>query len=161
MAPASSRRRSTRSWRTRASVRGGGLKPPVRLHGRVLEPDIPSRALAQLADRPAPEGVPAREQRQVLALDGKTVRGAHVPITSDTDTDTGAGAGAGAGAGGGYRQPHLVSVLDQATGAVLGQVQVEAKGSEVAAFRCGEDQAEPDGGCGQAQRGHEPAHPTN
>ena len=35
---------------------------------------------------------------------------------------------------GGYRQPHLVSVLDQASGAVLGQVAVEEKGSEVAAF---------------------------
>ena len=34
----------------------------------------------------------------------------------------------------GYRQPHLVSVLDQGSGVVLGQVEVEAKGSEVAAF---------------------------
>lgn len=34
-------------------------------------------AIAQLADRTAPEGVPAREQRQVLALDGKTVRVRH------------------------------------------------------------------------------------
>ena len=34
-------------------------------------------ALAQLADRPAPDGVPVREQRQVLALDGKTVRVRH------------------------------------------------------------------------------------
>jgi predicted transposase YbfD/YdcC len=34
----------------------------------------------------------------------------------------------------GFRQPHLVSVLDQASGAVLGQVGVEEKGSEVAAF---------------------------
>ena len=76
-------------------------------------------ALAQLADRPAPEGVPMREQRQVLALDGKTVRGAHIP------TDT---------ADGGYRQPHLVSVLDQASGVVLGQVAVAEKGNEVAAF---------------------------
>ena len=51
-----------------------------------------SWALAQLADRPVPEGVPVREQRQVLALDGKTVRGAHIPTstpvadTSSTDT---------------------------------------------------------------------------
>jgi len=80
-------------------------------------------ALAQLADRPAPGGVPVREQRQVLALDGKTVRGAHIP----TDTD-------GGPSGGGYRQPHLVSVLDQASGAVLGQVAVAEKGNEVAAF---------------------------
>ena len=34
-------------------------------------------ALAQLADRPAPDGVPLREQRRVLALDGKTVRVRH------------------------------------------------------------------------------------
>ncbi len=83
-------------------------------------------ALAQLADRSAPDGVPVREQRQVLALDGKTVRGAHIPnTTSSSCTDAVAG---------GYRQPHLVSVLDQGSGAVLGQVEVEAKSSEVAAF---------------------------
>jgi predicted transposase YbfD/YdcC len=85
-------------------------------------------ALAQLAERPAPAGVPTREQRQVLALDGKTVRGAHIPFTPTTET------GSNDANTGAYRQPHLVSVLDQATGAVLGQVQVEAKGSEVAAF---------------------------
>jgi predicted transposase YbfD/YdcC len=86
-------------------------------------------ALAQLADRPVPIGVPVREQRQVLALDGKTVRGAHIPTSADTTdtTDTGS-------SGGGYRQPHLVSVLDQGSGAVLGQVTVAEKGSEVAAF---------------------------
>ena len=86
-------------------------------------------ALAQLADRPAADGVPVREQRQVLTLDGKTVRGAHIPAGADTSADTSADAGTG-----GYRQPHLVSVLDQGSGVVLGQVQVEAKGSEVAAF---------------------------
>ena len=86
-------------------------------------------ALAQLADRPVPIGVSVREQRQVLALDGKTVRGAHIPTSADTTdtTDTGS-------SGGGYRQPHLVSVLDQGSGAVLGQVTVAEKGSEVAAF---------------------------
>ena len=90
-------------------------------------------ALAQLADRPAPDGVPVREQRQVLALDGKTVRGAHIPTSTDTDTDTGGGTDAGPG-GGGYRQPHLVSVLDLASGVVLGQVTVAEKSSEIAAF---------------------------
>jgi len=89
-----------------------------------LDPDAVEAAmrtwvLAQLADRPAPDGVPVREQRQVLALDGKTLRGAHIP------TDTG---------GGGYRQPHLVSVLDLASGAILGQVAVAEKSNEVAAF---------------------------
>jgi predicted transposase YbfD/YdcC len=80
--------------------------------------------LAQIAAQPRPSGVPAREQRRVLALDGKTVRGAHIPTTTTT---------AGAGAGG-YRQPHLVSVLEQSSGAVLGQVAVQDKGSEVGAF---------------------------
>lgn len=92
-------------------------------------------ALAQLADRSAPDGVPVRERRRVLALDGKTVRGAHVPTSTDTATGGGTAGGADAGpGGGGYRQPHLVSVLDQGSGVVLGQVEVEAKGSEVAAF---------------------------
>jgi predicted transposase YbfD/YdcC len=95
-------------------------------------------ALAQLADRPAPVGVPTREQRRVFALDGKTVRGAHIPTStaatsSSTDGTSTDGTSTEAGAGG-YRQPHLVSVLDQTSGAVLGQVQVEAKSSEVAAF---------------------------
>ena len=40
----------------------------------------------------------------------------------------------GDGGDGGYRQPHLVSVLDQASGAVLGQVAVAEKGNEIAAF---------------------------
>ena len=88
-------------------------------------------ALAQLAAQPPADGVPTREQRQVLALDGKTVRGAHIPTSTDTRTHTRGGADAGTG---GYRQPHLVSVLDQASGAVLGQVAVAEKGSEVAAF---------------------------
>ena len=100
-----------------------------------LDPDAVEAAmrtwvLAQLTDRPAPEGVPVREQRQVLALDGKTVRGAHIP------TDTG-GVNAGAdpgGGGGGYRQPHLMSVLDLAGGVVLGQVTVAEKSSEIGAF---------------------------
>jgi hypothetical protein len=55
------------------------------------------------------------------------VRGAHIP------TDTGTGTGTGTGSGG-YRQPHLVSVLDQASGAVLGQVAVAEKGNEIGAF---------------------------
>jgi predicted transposase YbfD/YdcC len=80
---------------------------------------------AQLAQIPATDGVPAGEQRRVLAVDGKTVRGAHLPIDGDDENG---------GGDRGYRQPHLVSVLDQASGAVLGQVAVEEKGSEVAAF---------------------------
>jgi hypothetical protein len=61
-----------------------------------------SWALAQLADQARPDGVPTREQRQILALDGKTVRGAHVPTTTDPNTDPSTGTGS-------YRQPHLVS----------------------------------------------------
>src|SRR3954451_8751743 len=57
-------------------------------------------ALAQLADRSAPDGVPVREQRQVLALDGKTVRGAHIPTSTDTSTDTGSATGSATGGGG-------------------------------------------------------------
>src|SRR3954447_4270725 len=80
---------------------------------------------AQLAQTPAPDGVPAREKRQVLAVDGKTVRGAHIRTSSSTSTAaadviaTDAGMDAGTD---GYRQPHLMSALDQASGAVLGQV---------------------------------------
>jgi predicted transposase YbfD/YdcC len=73
--------------------------------------------LAQLDAQPPPQQTPRREQRRVYALDGKTLRGAHVRA-----------------ADGGVYLPHLVSVLDQATGAVLGQVQVQEKGSEVAAL---------------------------
>ncbi len=104
---------------------------------RDLDPDeveaaMRSWILAQLADQPRPDGVPMREQRQVLALDGKTVRGAHIP--TDTDSSTDSSTGGGGGGTGGYRQPHLVSVLDQTSGAVLGQVAVAEKSSEVAAF---------------------------
>ena len=53
-----------------------------------VEAAMRSWASAQLADRPTPTGVPTLELRQVLALDGKTVRGAHIPLTSTTDTDT-------------------------------------------------------------------------
>jgi predicted transposase YbfD/YdcC len=82
-----------------------------------LEAALQVWALAQLGIRIPDAGTPAREQRRVLALDGKTVRGAHARD-----------------AGGKVYQPHLVSVIDQASGAVLGQVQVDAKGSEVTAF---------------------------
>jgi hypothetical protein len=89
---------------------------------------------AQLAQAPAADGVPAGEQRRVLAVDGKTVRGAHLPIDRDDENGAENGAENGGGDDRGYRQPHLVAVLDQASGAVLGQVSVEEKGSEVAAF---------------------------
>ncbi|MDN5931768.1 MAG: ISAs1 family transposase [Pseudonocardia sp.] len=82
-----------------------------------LEAALRSWVLAQLDTRPVPAGTPRREQRRVLALDGKTLRGAHVRA-----------------ADGEVYLPHLVSVLDQSSGVVLGQVQVEHKSSEIAAF---------------------------
>ena len=56
------------------------------LDSDAVEAAMRSWALAQLADRPTPDGVPTREQRQVMALDGKTVRGAHIPTSTDGDT---------------------------------------------------------------------------
>ena len=98
-----------------------------------VEAAMRSWALAQLAQTPPADGIPAPEQRQVLAVDGKTVRGAHLRI--DRDDKTGGNNGDENGAGDrGYRQPHLVSVLDHASGAVLAQVAVEEKGNEISAF---------------------------
>jgi hypothetical protein len=91
------------------------------LDAGALEAALQTWTLAQLAARAPAAGTPVREQRQVFALDGKTVRGARSRATS-SDTDEPGTA------------PHLVSVIDQASGAVLGQVQVDAKGSEIAAF---------------------------
>jgi predicted transposase YbfD/YdcC len=50
--------------------------------------------------------------RRVIAIDGKTVRGARTP------TET---------------APHLVAALDQATGTVLGQLAIEVKSNEIPA----------------------------
>jgi hypothetical protein len=82
-----------------------------------LEAALQTWVLAQLAVRVPEPGVPRREQRRVFALDGKTVRGARTRGTDGT-----------------VSAPHLVSVIEQASGVVLGQVQVDAKGSEIAAF---------------------------
>jgi predicted transposase YbfD/YdcC len=60
-----------------------------------------------------PPGTPVRELRPVIAVDGKTVRGAR-------DDDG--------------RQPHLVAALDQHSGAVLAQTGVAEKSSEIAAL---------------------------
>ena len=56
-----------------------------------VEAAMRSWALAQLAQTPPADGIPAPEQRQVLAVDGKTVRGAHLRI--DRDDETGATTG--------------------------------------------------------------------
>lgn len=63
------------------------------------------------ARTPAPAARPAR-YRTVIAIDGKTVRGARP----------------------GGRQVHLLSALDTATGIVLAQVTVDAKSNEIPAF---------------------------
>jgi hypothetical protein len=59
--------------------------------------------------------VPARSPRYrtVIAIDGKTMRGAHLP---------------------GGRQVHLLSALDTRTGVVLAQVTVDTKSDEIPAF---------------------------
>jgi predicted transposase YbfD/YdcC len=88
-----------------------------KIDASALEAALRAWALAQLDAQPAAVDTPRREQRRVLALDGKTLRGAHVRCVD-----------------GSVYLPHLVSVLDQDSGAVLGQVQVEPNGSEVAAF---------------------------
>ncbi len=92
------------------------------LDPQALERALQIWALAQLAAHPPQAGIPVREQRRVFALDGKTVRGARTRASSSSDGTEPVTA------------PHLVSVIDQASGAVLGQVQVDAKGSEIAAF---------------------------
>jgi predicted transposase YbfD/YdcC len=63
-------------------------------------------------------------RRRVIAIDGKTIRGARTrgPNRSGTSqADTSA--------------PHLVAALDQATGTVLGQLATEAKSNEIPRVR--------------------------
>ena len=55
--------------------------------------------------------------RRIIAVDGKTVRGARTP--SDPDS----------------RAPHLVAAYDHAGGTVLGQLQIDAKTNEIPALR--------------------------
>ena len=57
---------------------------------------------------------------RVIAIDGKTVRGARTTTTTTTTTTT---------------APHLVAALDHATGVVLGQNAVAAKSNEIPAVR--------------------------
>jgi predicted transposase YbfD/YdcC len=60
------------------------------------------------------------DQRRVIAIDGKTVRGAR---TRDTSGNTMSAA------------PHLVAAFDHDSGAVLGQLAVTAKSNEIPAVR--------------------------
>jgi DDE_Tnp_1-associated len=66
--------------------------------------------LAAQAPNPPPRR-PSRESRKVLAVDGKTVRGARRPDGS---------------------RAHLVAVFDLTSGAVLAQREIASKGGEVA-----------------------------
>jgi hypothetical protein len=93
-----------------------------RVDASALEAALRSWALAQLEAQPVPAGTPRREQRRVLAVDGKTLRGARVRAAHVRAGD------------GGVCLPHLVSALEQTNGVVLGQVQVEQKGGEITAF---------------------------
>jgi len=58
------------------------------------------------------------DQRRVIAIDGKTVRGARIRDHSGTTT-----------------APHLVAAFDHGSGAVLGQLAVTAKSNEIPAVR--------------------------
>ncbi|MGP5184977.1 ISAs1 family transposase [Corynebacterium variabile] len=55
--------------------------------------------------------------RRIIAVDGKTIRGARTPSAPNS------------------RAPHLVAAYDHSAGTVLGQLQVEAKTNEIPALR--------------------------
>ncbi|MGI5185510.1 ISAs1 family transposase [Dactylosporangium sp. CA-152071] len=79
-----------------------------------LDAELLSTALAAwLRTRTRPAPATPRRYRTVVAVDGKTLRGARRP-------------------GGG--QMHLLSALDTSTGVVLAQVTVDAKSNEIPAF---------------------------
>ncbi|WP_257210654.1 transposase family protein [Actinomyces ruminis] len=63
--------------------------------------------------------------RHVIAVDGKTMRGAK-PKNNNSDEDGGGGDGG---------VPHLLAVLDQESGAVLAQQRVADKTSEIPALK--------------------------
>jgi len=92
---------------------GTGRAPDESTFRRVfarLDPDTLARVVgASLWTRTAVLG-----GRRVIAIDGKTVRGAR---------------------GRGRDAPHLVATLDQSSGTVLGQVAVAAKSNEIPAVR--------------------------
>ncbi|CED90143.1 Transposase, IS4 [Actinomyces succiniciruminis] len=68
--------------------------------------------------------------RRVIAVDGKTMRGAKPKNNNSEDGDDGGGGG-----GGGGGVPHLLAALDQGTGAVLTQQRVEDKTNEIPALK--------------------------
>ncbi len=79
-----------------------------------LDADLLATVLAGwLRGRAVPAGPRRPRYRQVIAVDGKTVRGARRPDGS---------------------QVHLLSALDTSTGIVLAQITVDAKSNEIPAF---------------------------
>jgi predicted transposase YbfD/YdcC len=90
---------STTVWRLLTRLDAGLL-------AQVLARWLHQRAHPVLARRP-------RARRMVIAIDGKTLRGARRPDGGQT---------------------HLLSALDTSTGIVLAQVTVEAKSNEIPAF---------------------------
>jgi predicted transposase YbfD/YdcC len=79
-----------------------------------LDASVVSTALAGwLRSRTPPPAARPRRYRTVIAVDGKTLRGARLPEG---------------------RQVHLLSALDTSTGIVLAQVTVDTKSNEIPAF---------------------------
>jgi DDE family transposase len=79
-----------------------------------LDPTVLATALAGwLHTRASRPGPPPRRYRRVIAVDGKTLRGARL---------------------GDGRQVHLLSALDTTTGLVLAQVVVDTKSNEITSF---------------------------
>jgi predicted transposase YbfD/YdcC len=79
-----------------------------------LDPTLLATVLANwLHTRTRPSGPPPRRYRRVIAVDGKTLRGARL---------------------GNGRQVHLLSALDTATGIVIAQVTVDTKSNEITSF---------------------------
>jgi predicted transposase YbfD/YdcC len=79
-----------------------------------LDADLLATVLAGWLRSRAVPAVPRRRYRQVIAVDGKTVRGARTASAP---------------------APHLVSALDHATGTVLGQLATAARSNEIPAAR--------------------------
>jgi hypothetical protein len=79
-----------------------------------LDPTLLATVLAGwLHTRTQGPGSPPRRYRRVIAVDGKTLRGARL---------------------GDGRQVHLLSALDTATGLVIAQVTVDTKSNEITSF---------------------------
>lgn len=79
-----------------------------------LDPTVLSSVLAGwLHSRSRQPGLPRGRYRRVIAVDGKTLRGARL---------------------GDGRQVHLLSALDTTTGLVIAQVTVETKSNEITSF---------------------------